>query len=171
MADAHDLSPLSPVKVFISYSHADADLATAVRRHLFVLELEKLITPWSDHLIDPGGMFDEVISEELEAAELILLLVSSGFIASPYCVGREAARAIEKTLAKQALMVPIVLKPCAWRHVPFGNPPRTLGEFVALPADGRAVVDWPSVDHALLDVTEKLRALIRRRLRPMGATR
>ena len=80
------------------------------------------------------------IDENLERADLILLLVSADFMNSDYCYDIELKRALERHEAKEARVVPIIVRKVAWHSAPFGK-------LQALPADGK-VVDrgrWPSV--------------------------
>ncbi|QKV55462.1 toll/interleukin-1 receptor domain-containing protein [Comamonas antarctica] len=138
---------------FISYSHADEQYRVELDKHLSLLKRQGHITTWSDHRIDPGGDFDEHISAALEDADLILLLVSADFIHSEYCYGIEMKRALERHDAREAVVVPIILRPCDWKSSPFGR-------LKALPTDGKAVTKWPSLDDAFLDIVQKMRSML-----------
>lgn len=145
------------MKAFISYSHHDADLLEAFHRHLAALRRQNLITTWTDREIPAGGVIDEHVDHHIEDADLYLLLVSASFLDSNYCYEREFKRALERYEAKEALIVPVIVKPCDWL-VP------ELKKFKALPKDGRAVTSshWKSVDEALTDVVSGIRKVIKR---------
>jgi hypothetical protein len=64
---------------------------------------------------------DSGISQELERADIILLLVSPDFLASEYCYGTEMTRALQRHVAGEARVIPVVLRPCEWTQAPFGK--------------------------------------------------
>ena len=70
--------------IFFSYSHTDESLRDELEKHLSILKRQGLIETWHDRRIDSGGDFSQEISSHLEDAEIILLLVSSDFLASDY---------------------------------------------------------------------------------------
>ena len=69
-------------RIFFSYSHKDEALRDQLEVHLAMLKRQGLIESWHDRRIDAGDVLDESISAHLEEAEIILLLVSSDFLAS-----------------------------------------------------------------------------------------
>ena len=66
------------------------------------------------------------------AAQIILLLISSDFIASDYCYSIEMQRALERHEKGEARVIPIILRSIDWKNSPFGK-------LQALPKDGTAV--------------------------------
>lgn len=91
--------------------------------------------------------------QELEAADVILLLVSSDFLASDYCYGIEMEAALRKRRMGEAIVIPVILRPCDWKRSP-------LGEIVAAPRDGKPVTTWTNQDEAFLDVVNIVRNAI-----------
>lgn len=77
------------LKVFISYSHADAALKNSLRSHLKPLEKLDLIESWSDILIKPGEVIDDEIAKQSERADLFLLLIGIDFINSAIAMRRK----------------------------------------------------------------------------------
>ena len=75
---------------------------TTLETHLKILEREGLIVPWHDRLIRPGEDWAEEIDENLDRADIILLLASADFIASDYCTAKEMKPALEGDEAGQA---------------------------------------------------------------------
>lgn len=140
-------------RVFISYSHKDEALRAELDTHLALLRREGAIDVWSDHRIAAGSELDASISDALESADIILLLLSADFIASDYCFGIEMRRAIERHERREAVVVPVLLRPCDFRTAPFGR-------LKAIPTDARPVVKWPNRDDAFLDIVHYLRALL-----------
>jgi len=108
---------------------------------------------WTDHCIRPGEPFDSTISEALEAADLVLLLVSPEFLHSDYCFSIEMQRALERATAGAAEFVAVILRPCDWHS-------SDIGRLKALPTDGQPVVKFPSLDDGFQDVVKHLRAML-----------
>jgi hypothetical protein len=140
-------------RAFISYSHADDALRAEFDKHLSLLRREGLIDFWSDQRIPAGGEFDKHICAELEAADVVILLVSPDFMASDYCYSIEMKRAMERHQEGSAVVVPVILRPVDWHSAPFGR-------LKAQPRDGQPVVKWPTLDDAFLDVVQSLRLLL-----------
>ena len=72
--------------VFFSYCHADEALRDKLEVHLSGLKRQGVIETWHDRRITAGSEVDHTISSALEAANVILLLVSADFINSDYCL-------------------------------------------------------------------------------------
>lgn len=139
--------------VFFSYSHKDETLRDELEIQLTMLKREGLIEAWHDRRIAVGKDFDDEISQKLEEADVILLLTSPDFLASDYCWGKEVKRSMERHAAREALVIPIVLRPCEWTRAPFGK-------LLAAPSDGKPVTGWSDRDAAFLDVARKVRAAL-----------
>ena len=142
-----------PVKIFISYSHRDEKLRQRLETHLYALKREGLIEAWQDRRIAAGQDWAGVISENLEGSQIILLLVSADFIASPYCYETEMARALEKHESGEARVIPVIIRPVDWKGTPFAH-------LQVLPTNGRPVVKWAIRDDAWLNVAEGIRRVV-----------
>jgi hypothetical protein len=141
-------------KLFFSYSHKDEALRDELQTHLEMLKRSGAIETWHDRMILVGDDFDGAINQRMEEADVILLLVSSDFLASKYCYDVEVKRAMERHEAKTARVIPVILRPCDWQ---IDTPFRKL---LAAPKDGRAVTKWPDRDDAFLDVVTRIRAAL-----------
>ena len=140
-------------RAFISYSHKDEPYRVELDKHLALLKRQGHVELWSDHCIRPGEEFEPAIAQALDAADLVLLLVSADFIHSDYCFGLEMQRAVERHAQGQTVVIPIIVRPCDWMSAPFGR-------LKALPTDGKAVTKWPSLDDAFVDVVQQMRTLL-----------
>jgi hypothetical protein len=94
MAGAGDQA--KPISLFYSYSHRDEELRDRLEEHLGVLRRRGLIEGWHDRRISAGTEWKDAIDEHLAAADIILLLISSGFINSDYCWDKEMTKALER---------------------------------------------------------------------------
>lgn len=151
----------TPFNVFISYSSNDAALCEELRKHLSPLEREGIIRSWHYQQIGPGQDWRAVIHKHLEAAQVILLLVSADFISSDYCHSVELRRALERNQRGQACVIPILIRAVDWRDQEFAR-------LWVLPEDGRPVMSWASRDEAWTSVAKAIRDALTRRNR--GAT-
>ena len=139
--------------IFFSYSHADEALRDQLEIHLSALKRQGIISTWHDRRILAGSSVDETIDQNLESADLILLLISPDFIASDYCYEREMRRAMQRHFAGSARVIPVILRPCDWQDLQFGK-------LLATPRDGRAITKWPNADEAFLDVVKSIKAAL-----------
>lgn len=139
------------LSLFFSYSHADEELRDQLEQQLAILKRQKVISVWHDRRIIAGSEIDHSIDAQLEAADIILLLVSPAFLASDYCYDREMTRAMERHHAGEARVIPVILRPCAWHDAPFGK-------LLATPTDGKPVTLSPDRDQAFLEVANAIKA-------------
>ena len=146
--------------LFFSYSHADEDLRDTLEKHLAAMKHQGLIETWHDRCILAGDAFDREIAQNLEEADIILLLVSADFIASKYCYDIEMKRAMERHHAGEARVVPVILRACDWHDTPFGT-------LLAVPKDGKPVRSWPDLDDAFHDVVKRLKKIIKEQRGPV----
>src|SRR6266478_2779264 len=141
------------VKIFFCYAHEDEDLLNKLKRHLWPLQRQGLIAVWHDRDISAGTEWEQEISQHLNAAQIILLLVSPDFMYSEYCYGVEMKRALERHERKEAIVIPIIVRPIYWQGV--------LGNIQALPTDAKPIMDryWHTLDEALY-VAEGIRKVV-----------
>lgn len=138
---------MQKLKLFYSYSHKDEAFREKLETHLSILRRNGYISEWHDRRISAGSEWEVDINYNLEEADIILLLVSSNFLASDYCYDTETIRALEKHKEKQAIVIPIILSPCLWLE-------SKLSELQSLPRDNRAVTTFDNEDVAWLEVAE-----------------
>src|SRR3954453_19850454 len=103
--------PAAPVPLFFSYSKKDKALRDKLETHLSLLQSQGVISGWHDRRIEAGTEWDGAISENLDRAGIILLLVSADFLASRYCRDIEVARPMERHDNGEARVIPVILRP------------------------------------------------------------
>ncbi len=145
--------------LFYSYSHKDEKFRDALATHLAPLKRQGVIQEWYDRKITAGEEWGNAIDEHLEAADIILLLVSPDFISSDYCWGKEMARALERHAAGEAQVIPIIVRPVNWKGGPFGSG-APFGHLQALPKNAKAVTLWANRDSAWVDVASGIEEAI-----------
>ncbi|ELP25435.1 hypothetical protein F385_1451 [Pantoea agglomerans 299R] len=141
------------LKLFISYSHKDEEYKEQLVEQLTPLERKGLLSMWQDRKILPGQEWNEEIIEKLDESDIILLLISSSFIASTYCIEKEISKAIEMHVEKRAIVVPIIVRECMWQKEVFAR-------IQSLPKDGKAITSWDNADIAWTNVIKDIARLI-----------
>lgn len=143
-------------KVFFSYSSEDHSFLEELKKRLIPLQREGLINEiWYDRNISAGKERQKELDEHLNSSHIILLLVSPDFIASDYCYGKEATKAIERHDRGEAIVIPVILRPSSWKNTRFGK-------FQVLPRNGKPLNDasWKPRDKAFIEVVEGIRDAI-----------
>jgi hypothetical protein len=141
------------ISLFYSYSHNDERYRNKLEKHLSNLKRQGFISEWHDRKISGGTEWKDQIERQLEAAKVILLLVSADFIHSDFCYSVELKRALERHESGEARVIPIIVRPCDWHSAP-------IGKLQALPKDGKAITKWRSQDEAYLNITEGIRKVV-----------
>ena len=141
--------------VVFSYSHIDEALRDQIETQLAMLKRQGVIDTWHDRRIGAGDDFADVIDHHIDSDDIILLLVSSDFLASDYCYNREMTRAMERQQKGEAIVIPVILRACDWHAAPFGK-------LNATPPDGKPITQYADRDQALLEVAKAVRAAAER---------
>jgi TIR domain len=141
------------IDVFISYTHADRELKDKITKHLSGLRNNGEINDWFDGDIIAGTEWETQITDHLNNAQIILLLISDEFLASKFCYHTEMKRALARHDAGEAKVIPIILRPCDWKKTPFGK-------LQALPTSGKAITHWRIRDDAYMDIVRGIKKAI-----------
>jgi len=132
-------------EVFVCYASADELYRKQLEKHLSALKEQGWISLWHDGHLQPGTNTAETVDLYLEKARIILLLVSSDFLASDTCI-QQMKQAWKRHQAGTAQAITIVVRPCDWQRLP-------ISALQALPMDGTAISAWSSVDQACIFFT------------------
>jgi energy-coupling factor transporter ATP-binding protein EcfA2 len=144
-----------PIKVFFSYSREDKKLRDKLDDHLSLVK-DQGVTTWHDCQIVAGSEWEEEIKSHIRTADIILLLISSDFIASRYCWKTELPNILQRHEAGEAYVIPVLLRPIAnWENSPFAK-------LQICPTGGRPVIKWEHLDEALAEVVESIEERIDR---------
>jgi len=127
-----------------------------LRAHLVIslafLQTRGLLTVWHDENVGGGGLWEREIAAHLDAANMILLLLSPQFLASPFCCA-QLQRALDRQ-QEGVRVIPVYLRSIAgWEDFPFSD-------LVALPEHGRPICQAPDEDRAWYEVATGLHALL-----------
>ena len=138
------------MKVFISYSHKDEKYKDELLKHLKGLKLTQNISTWVDRNIMAGQEWDESIKKNLHNADIILLMISSDFIASRYIWEEELSVAIDKDKKNEAIVIPIFVRECDLTDLPFMK-------LQGLPKNAKPIVTFKHIDEAYTEISKGIR--------------
>jgi len=141
------------IEVFYVYAHEDELLRIQLEKHLTILRRQGLISNWHDGEIIAGKVVRAEIDAHLNTAQIILLLVSSDFLASDYCYEIGDEEALERYKTRGVRVIPVILRSVEWEDSPFGN-------LQALPTNREPIANWLSLDKAFLDVAIGIRKAV-----------
>jgi len=96
-------------KVFVSYSHANFKEMEELTKYLVGFVRNKEIESWTDLKLQSGVRVKEDILQNLEEADIVILLISQDFIASDFIYDNELQMAMQKKLTGRGEIVPVVL--------------------------------------------------------------
>lgn len=151
--EAMFISSTAPIEVFFSYAHEDEELKDELVKHLSFLKRQGVITAWHDREITAGTEWADEIDTHLNTARIILLLISSDFLASDYCYDIELTRAMERHVTGEACIIPIILREVDWKGAVFGK-------LQALPKNAEPITNWVNRDQAFADVARGIRKAV-----------
>jgi tetratricopeptide (TPR) repeat protein len=141
------------LKIFYAYARQDKKFRDNLNNHLSILQRQGLIVGWHADQIEIGGEQADLLKKHLQQADIILLLISSDFVASDNCYCIEMQLALERHERKEAYVIPVLLRPAAIADLPFAR-------LRPLPPDGRPIAEYRNRDRAFAQVAQALKALV-----------
>jgi tetratricopeptide (TPR) repeat protein len=151
-----------PIKLFLSYAHEDEAACRELLKHLGGLRQDGLIETWTDHQIPAGAEWHPEIARKLDEADLILLLITAGFLNSNFCYTTEMVRAIERHDQHSAVVIPIITDACFWQAAPFAK-------LQGLPKGMKPIASRPKAKHSA--VYAEVAAAIHQAVQTLAATK
>ena len=144
------------MKIFISYCHKDQDCISRLIQQLSpITGKDKLISDiWYDRNITAGDDFWDRINEHLDNRDVICLLISPDYIASKSCT-EELTRSLVRRNDEGILVIPIILRPCAWLDID-----KKLSSILAAPTDGKPISRFEDADEAWMDVYNQIKTAV-----------
>ncbi|GCE15641.1 hypothetical protein KTT_55000 [Tengunoibacter tsumagoiensis] len=142
-----------PIKIFFCYAHEDELLLQKLQKQLGALRKLGLLDFWHDRDISAGTNWQQEINQQLDEAQIILLLVSPDFVNSDYCYSTEMEQALERHRQGTNYVIPIILRPVHWQGTPFSH-------LQVLPTDAKPLSGWSNLDEAFFDVAEGIKKVV-----------
>lgn len=141
-------------KVFVSYSHEDADQLVELWKFLEPLRREGLVEAWADTRLQGGDAWAAEIDAALDAAGAAVLLISQAFLASEFIAEREIPRLLERSAQGRLTILPVFLSPADVEDTPlarlqgYGTPKRPLSD-----------MSWSDQQRQYAKLAKRLRSL------------
>lgn len=142
---------LSPLELIYCYASKDLELLQQMEKHLEPLCKSGFIETWDHSKISYGKPQEPEITKHLKSARIILLLVSSYFLASASCC-KEVDQVMERLSREEAIrVIPILLRPVDWTNAPFS----VLRPLPSKPLDNPLPVTlWSNRDDAFKNIAD-----------------
>lgn len=131
-----------PVPVMISASHRDEEWQRRLRALLDGKGLNVL-----EGLPPAGDSWRDKVEATLDAAEVIIMLVSADYLASTFAMEVEFDRAIDRHRSGEAILIPVLLRTCPWQQTP-------LRDLQMLPSGAHPLAYLNDPDAGLQEVVE-----------------
>ncbi len=138
------------------YAKNDRPFYEILDAHLAVFKRQGWIRTWSEQAIRVGQYSKEELRSQLTQANLVVVLVSSDFLATDFCSSDLFEEMIARHDAGKLVIVPVIVRPVEWSLTPFQH-------LHALPTNGKAVSRWSDRDQACVDIVQGLTRLIEHR--------
>ncbi|MGM9510694.1 COR domain-containing protein [Larkinella sp. GY13] len=101
------------LRIFFSYSHKDEVYRKELDVHMAMLKRSGRIETWYDREIKAGEEWNDKIKEQLELADIALLMISADFLNSDYIWEQELGILRKRLEQKDGIVViPIFTRPC-----------------------------------------------------------
>ncbi len=138
------------INIFIAYSRKDKSYLEELQKHLSPLTDKGDVTIWYDGEINPGDQWEAAIKNQLNSADIILLLISANALASNYFRHKEMEKALQRNKTGTAIVIPIILRACLWENTPVGT-------LQVLPKDGKAIDLWDNEAEVYTHIARRIR--------------
>ncbi len=110
---------MSKPTIFISYSRKDVAWKERLATHLRVLQVQDRLDFWTDDEIGIGEDWLQKIQDAMNAASVSIFLVSADSLTSDFILREEIKRLLERREKERLPLFPILVRPCAWKRVPW----------------------------------------------------
>lgn len=151
-----------PLRIAIDHVMADDRHCAELCKQLAPLVQQNRIAMWSGLSIGPGSDRAAERRQNLERAEVVLLLISAEYLASESCLNLAQGDLLDRQRRGATSVVPVIVKPAtAWHQMPFGH-------LSPLPPDGRPVTSRRQPDQGWGEVVAGLQQLLAQQ--PAGST-
>ena len=155
------------VRIFVSYARVDKRWLDREDEHNLIPYLidsikKQNVVVWYDKELVASEKFLPRILEEIDKADIAILLVSQPFLNSDFIEKHELPRIKERADKKGLSVVPVLVKPCSWEEDDFLSARQMLpGKPTPLINYTGHEADWEQVRFDLLEGIKKLVKKIR----------
>lgn len=105
-------------QIFLSYAREDEATARALADQLDQLKSLGIAETWIDRDIGLGESWEDAIKQAADRADVVLLLVSSAYLAGGFAHDRELGL-LKQAGARGARVIPVIVGECSWQAHPY----------------------------------------------------
>src|SRR5262245_5809060 len=109
--------PSRRLKVYISYSHKDAQWKDRILEHLKPLASSGRLEFWEDSRIGVGVEWEKENAFQRSQSSVAILLITASFLSSDHIMGTEVPDLLSRRDQAGMLVIPVLVSPCAWSEV------------------------------------------------------
>jgi internalin A len=104
-------------RVFVSYSSKDRDHLDRLAAHLELYKKAGIIGFWDDLMLRDRNGWDEQIRDEMNSANILIMLLSPDYLATDYILKEEIRIALDhlKTVGRSKRVFWVLLRPCNYQ--------------------------------------------------------
>ena len=141
-------------KVYICHAQEDEYFKTRLDSHLTTLKVNRKIETWFHSKILPGDKWSDELEENLNMANIIILLISINMIVSPTINNVEMPKILERVSQRKSKLIPVIINHCDWQEF------YQLGQYSFLPDNRVPISSWENEDAAWLNVLRGIKRLL-----------
>jgi len=141
-------------QLFIMYDERDEEWRDDLEKHLAMLRRNDKIDIWHEGKLQAGDVINDTIAQQIEEADIILLLVTTYFLASDKLYENQLRQALARHENSEVCIIPVLMSPCSWEDASFVN------LFTILPRDTQPVSRKEDKLKALKDTVEEVNEII-----------
>jgi len=143
--------PAKPKNVFIAYAKEDEEWTKQIYNQMKVLNKGGYVNIWYDQMIEAGAEYKEEIFKHLEQSDIIMLNISSDFLACDFCDELMQKAMDRQTRGEGVVLIPIIVRPCLWATTP-------LAKMNVFPQNKKPLTDdeWSNADNAIVNVMNEV---------------
>ncbi len=144
------------ITIFYSYAPEDAYYCRELEKHLALLRRQKIIRSWHGLDTQAGAARPDETNRALEAADIVLLLVSPDFMNSDQLYEEQVLPALAQREAGTSVVIPIIVRDAdGWKNSEFGK-------LFALPRDGKSIKASGNSDATFTSIAKDIRDVVER---------
>lgn len=151
----HPESEAAPIpaklKVFLMYAPEDEAVKAALDVQLNPIKRTEFIETWDESQLLPGADTAQEITRHIEAADIILPLITANFFGSDQIFEHQLQLALRRHEAKETTVIPLLMRSCLWEGTPLDQLKSTVLPRNLTPLDKQ---DYPET--ALADTVKQL---------------
>lgn len=151
------------LQTLLLYHEADTSLCEELDRYLANLRSSGLIETWHEGKILASSDRDQIITEKLQTADIIVPLVTANFMDSDKLYEQDLKIALQRHESGEAKLVPILMTPYDLYDTVFEE----LNTLLPKKPRGKAVSEEANREAALTDIAKEIRAIIDRIKNPI----